>query len=127
MTEFEIIVDQVRRRKKAFITRFLRNTRMDGPCLVWTGSANGSGYPHMNFRLPGPCKRGDNSNIVRLGAHRVFLTLMLRRPIQPKHEAGHYFCHNPMCVRHLEEQTRHQNLMERDARQKARKNEDQPF
>lgn len=123
MNEFEIIVDQVRRRKEAFIQRLSRNVmvvqrHMPEPCQIWTGTSSRY-YGRITFRLVGMGNRKESH--VQLDAHRVFLILKLGRPIADNMEAGHT-CGESLCMRHIEEQTRTQNLQERDARKKGSKN-----
>lgn len=116
--EFDVITDQIKRRKEQFMARLNRNIReepgpMATPCKVWTGTASGGKYgktyPVMNFRLT---KTSRDKSHICIGVHRVFLILMLGRPIGDGFECGHT-CHNSMCVTHVEEQTRQFNLFNR--------------
>ena len=110
--EWAILVDQVRRHRERLIARLIRNTKVEGTCLIWTGargSANG-GYPKMNFRHKG--------RHAQIDVHRLFLMLMDCAPIPEGFEAGHYLCHNQLCVVHVERQTRADNLKARDDKEK---------
>lgn len=124
MTEYKIILDQVRRRKEAFIHRLASNlVTLPGPlatpCRVWVRATHMNGYASVSIRLPGKRVRGENANHVKLLVHRLFLIMKLRRPIAEGMEAGH-LCGNRICVAHVQEQTRNENLKERDGRQKAK-------
>ena len=110
--EWAVLVDQVRRHRERLTARLIRNTKVEGSCLVWVGacgSTNG-GYPKMNFR--------HNGRHVQIDVHRLFLMLMDCAPIPEGIEAGHYFCHNARCVVHVERQTRSDNLKARDDKEK---------
>ena len=122
MTEYEVICDQIARRKEAFIARLERhliaipNPKLGTPCQIWTGQAAGrNGYPRINFRAL--AKKGAPRSVVQFGVHRLFLTLTLKRPIAPGMDAAH-LCHEQRCCSHLEEHSHQQNLRDRDERQK---------
>jgi hypothetical protein len=115
--EYEVIREQVIRNKERFIARLNRHLRRDGDCRLWTGCRDANGYSRVNFRY-GPTPKGN----FLIGVHRLFLILRLGRPIRRGTEAGHYACNHPLCVVHVSEQTRRQNLEERDGRQKAKRN-----
>lgn len=113
--EFAVVLDQVRRRKEAFIARLQSLVYADGPCILYKGAKNVNGYGRMNFRFKDHRRRTREASHVQIEAHRLFLILRLGTPIPTDREAGHYFCHNEACVRHVELQTREQNLAIRDA------------
>lgn len=123
MTEFQIIQRELVGHKERFIARLTRNLRVRGACVIWTGYHRGgklgNEYPCMSFRIDG--------RSMPFSVHRIFLTLRLCRPINRFMEAGHYYCHNSSCVRHVEEQTRAQNLRERDARYQEKRADYLPF
>jgi hypothetical protein len=116
VTEWDIVVREVKHHRERFIARLQRHLVVDGECVIWTGACRGGrtgpGYPTMNFNV------GKNKRRC-VDVHRIFLMLMLCRPIAPKMEAGHYFCMNTRCVRHVQEETRLENLKELNGRQKA--------
>jgi hypothetical protein len=120
MTEFDILRQQIARHKERFIQRLIRNTRVEGECVIWTGAHNGGrhgkGYPIINFKIEG--------QHVQVRVHRLFLVLRLQRQIRRNHEAGHFMCHNKSCVRHVEEQTVAHNRGEVNGR---RAKKDCPF
>lgn len=114
--EFAIVVDQSVRRKEQFIARLNRWIKikpgcMGTPCRIWQGSTRGGKYrgkyPCMNFYYMGAC--------IMVDVHRVFLIMMLGRPIAEGMECGH-LCHNSKCCVHVEEQTRQENLWARNNR-----------
>lgn len=51
-------------------------------------------------------------NHLQIGVHRLFLMLMLQRPIKVGYDAGHT-CHNTMCCRHVTEQSSSANVKDR--------------
>lgn len=114
MTEFELVVRQIKLHKERFIQRLLRNIRTEGDCFLWTGKQaggrSGPGYPAMNLWDP------EEKAHVRVQVHRLFVMLAIKRPIKKSHEAGHFMCHNRLCVRHVEEQTRRYNRGEANGR-----------
>lgn len=115
-------MDQVARRKEAFAQRLIRNLEPRDGCMLWTGPVGGNGYGKMTVCLPAPRKRGERGLYFTFGVQRLFLMLRLRRPIGEGMEAGHTDgCPYRNCVLHLEEQTRRDNLMERDQRAKRKK------
>lgn len=70
MTEFDVLVDQIRRRKEAFIARLERNLitiqrHMPEPCRLWTGPV-AKYYGRISFRIPGKRRRHEHKN------HRCF-------------------------------------------------------
>lgn len=90
-------MDQVKRRKAAFIARLQRRLRQAGHCLVYEGTKDHKGYPRLNLRYKG--------EHVSIGAHRVFLILQLGRPIKRGYHAGHaVICEHLACVAHLREE-----------------------
>ena len=110
-TEFELIKQRIAADREGFITRLSKNLRQEGDCRIWTAKVDKNGYARINFRLPAPRRRGEPGKMMQIGVHRLFLTLELCRPIKPLHEAGHLpECCNPLCVKHVEEQTREQNI-----------------
>lgn len=113
-TEFLIVADQIKRRREQFIARIERFTRTDGECVLWTGSRTGRGaYPGMNARIPN-VPRADSH--FKLMVHRVALILRTGKPIPLDKEAGHFKCHNPLCIKHVQLETRAENLAVRDER-----------
>lgn len=100
--EFDTIVHHVRKNKERFIQRLVRNTRYEGGCIVWGSdlNTNGSGYPNVNFRF--------NGKHVTMQTHRLFVILLIARPIAKGFEAGHT-CGNRRCVRHVLEQPYKEN------------------
>jgi len=117
----------IKRDKDGFINRLIRNTESNGECLIWTGAINhkNGGYGTLQFRVPVPRKRGEAGKVITIGAHRLFLMLRLCRPIREGYEAGHFQCHDRLCMVHVEEQTRKQNLELR--RTNAKKADNCPF
>lgn len=106
--EFEVIKRQVVRHKERFIRRLqgLVDARPDG-CVLFLGSKRKDGYARMNFVTT----RGDH---VQVDAQRVFLILALGRPIKIGYDAGHEaFCQHRHCVRHLFEQSMHDNYTQK--------------
>lgn len=92
--EFAVIVDQVKRRKEAFIKRLEANIVSVGDCLCYTGRKDHNGYPRLNFKYQG--------EHITITAARVFLILKLCGPIPLEHEAGHTEeCQHRSCVKHL--------------------------
>jgi hypothetical protein len=73
------------------------------------------------------CIRLGNGQRTTLGAHRVFLILALGRPIRDKYEAGHHTCHNRLCMRHVEEQTRAYNMLLRNSQRGYEKEDSADF
>lgn len=111
--EFRVLVHHVKKDKPRLIKR-LQNmlTEATGPqgCFVWKGSRHyGSppAYGSINFRYHG--------RHVQIGAHRLFLMLMLQRPIKVGYDAGHT-CNNTMCCRHVTEQKSSANVKDRNER-----------
>lgn len=104
---YDILVNQVRRRKDALIKRLERNIRWEGGCAIWTGAKNSHGYGRINFRV--------GSKHAQFTAHAVFMTLMLKAPIPDDKEIDH-ICNRRDCVRHLQLVTRIENLKRRDER-----------
>lgn len=51
--EFEVLLDQVKRRRAAFTERLKRNLQNVGKCIVARGTLDHNGYPRMNFRFKG--------------------------------------------------------------------------
>lgn len=93
--EFDVIVDQVKRRKQAFITRLQsRLVSTVTGCLYYEGAQDHKGYPVMNFKY-----RGQH---VQIGVHRVFAILGACGPIPRGMEAAHADeCTSRTCVRHV--------------------------
>lgn len=117
--EWAVILDQIKRRKEQFIARLERNVRKDGDCYLWVGRGHSNGYGEINFRI------GTNKTFC-IGAHRLFLILKIQRPIADGMEAGHFHCHNARCMKHVVEQTRTNNLYQRDLK-RGWKKEQSPF
>jgi len=117
--EYDILVRQCKRNKERLIRRLGARLRRDGECMLWTGApSKPNGYGKANFWQDG--------KITQVYVHRLFLTLRLCRPIAPDMEAGHYKCFNRLCVVHVEEQTRAENLGLR-YRGNQKTNNDCPF
>jgi hypothetical protein len=92
--EFNVIVDQVRRRKAEFIARLQKNLVPVGECLCYRGVTDHKGYPVMNFKYEG--------QPVQIGVHRVFAILGACRPIPRGMEAAHGDeCKERTCVLHV--------------------------
>jgi len=109
---YGILSEKIKKDKERLITRLIRNLETyenenHTPCQLWKGAKNYSGYGLINFKY--------QKRHVQLKVHRVFLVLALKRPIAENMEAGHT-CPNGFrhCVSHLTEQTRTENLRERD-------------
>lgn len=117
MTEFQIIRREIQNNKERFIARLTRNLRKQGSCMLWKGRRGGGGegrtYAFMNFRV--------NGRVQPFLVHRIFLALRLCRPINRFMEAGHYFCHNPICVVHVQEQTRSGNMKDANGRREEKR------
>lgn len=115
--EFDVLCDQLEKGSKhrliARLDKFIwtdwADTRMGSPCRIWTGGADRNGYARINFRYKG--------QHVKILVHRLFLTLMMKRPIADGMEAAHT-CTEQLCVAHLQEQTRRDNMDELHGRQK---------
>lgn len=108
--EYNIVIRQARKDPER-LKRRLKGLLNDqtpmlpgiGNCLLWTGSIDKSGYGRINFTDVGDCH-------VQIAAHRLFLIMMLRRPIAMKHDAGHMKgCPHRHCVRHVFEQPMAEN------------------
>lgn len=123
LAEWAVIEDQLRRNREAFIARLQRLVRVDGDCRTWTGAPDANGYARLCFYVPGQRRRGRQPRKFFIGVHRLFLMLALKRPINEGMEAGHYECHNRLCVKHVIEQTKQENLQHRDARRKEKETE----
>ena len=92
--EFEVVLDQVKRRREAFIKRLTQNLKSDGDHVLWTGSVNAKGYPRANFRYAG--------RQIRIPVTHIFVILQESRPIPTGYEAGHeLWCHHRHCVKHV--------------------------
>lgn len=113
ITEYEVLSYHVKRDKEALIDRLNRNIEWVDECPIWRGPKNNRGYGLVNFRVKG--------RHVQLLAHRIFLTLKLKRPIANNMQAGH-ICpnYNQLCMMHLTEQTKTDNLRELNGRQKRK-------
>lgn len=96
--EWEVIVDQVRRRKHQFITRLERNiTHTPEGCALYRGTLDHNGYPRINFRY--------NGSHVTIHAYRLFAILKHRAPLPVGYDAAHMpGCTSRRCVRHVEVQ-----------------------
>lgn len=118
--EFAMVVRHVKRRKEALIARLNSKIRVEGECRIWTGAADANGYARLDFRVPGPRRRGETGKHLFIGVHRLFLILRMAQPIPEDVEVGHYYCHNRLCVAHVKPQTRQENLRDRDGRKKEK-------
>lgn len=87
-------MDQVKRRKEAFMARLQRRLRADGECLLYNGSMT-DGYPCITFRWKG--------KIEKLKVMRVFMILKHGAPLPVGYDVGHLpECPSRACVRHIE-------------------------
>ena len=92
--EFDVIMDQVKRRKEAFAARLAKHLRTKGECRLYAGTLDHKGYARLNFRYQG--------RHVSIHAHRLFLIMKLRKPIPLEYEAGHEeCCKHRNCVIHV--------------------------
>lgn len=121
MTEFQLIVRQVKLRKAEFTAKLIRhlravpNDRHDTPCMVWTkGYLQPNGYARTKMWDP------EKKDYAYVYVHRLFLILKLCRPIAEGMEAGH-LCGNGLCVSHVEEQTRNDNMKDCNGRRWGKK------
>lgn len=89
MTEYSILVSQIRKDKERLIQRLSRNISAQGDCKVWTGCSNNDGYPKISFRV--------NGRHVQVYVHRLFFVLKSAEPISLNMEIDHT-CHNRKCV-----------------------------
>lgn len=101
--EYDVIMDNVRRRKQQFMRRLESRIVRIGECRVYQGTLDHKGYARLNLSYKPtedtPAER------VTIGAHRLFLILKLRRPIRRGFEAGHLpECEHRACVLHLREE-----------------------
>ena len=93
--EFAIVLDQVKRRKEAFIARLSSHIIQRGTCLCYEATKDHKGYARLNFRHKG--------KHISIAVQRVFMILKLCKPIPLAHEAGHTEeCEHRTCVRHLQ-------------------------
>lgn len=91
--EFEVVRDQVKRRKDKFADRLIARIRgLPNGCVEYRGTLDHKGYPRMTFKYKG--------QHVNMRAHSVFAILMTRAPIPIGMEVDHE-CKNRRCVRHL--------------------------
>lgn len=118
--EFEVVHDQLTRRREAFTARLERWVRPAGECRIWIGKpAASNDYRVISFKYKG--------KHVVIAVQRLFLIMKLGRPIRLGYEAGHT-CGDHTCVVHLEEQHYKDNLLERDQRARNRDDQEQiPF
>lgn len=94
LLEFEAIVDQVKRRKEAFIERLNNRLEKKGYCRLYKGNLDHKGYARLNIRFKG--------KIITIHAHRLFLILKIKKPIPLGFEAGHLSnCTSRRCVVHV--------------------------
>lgn len=107
LLEFEVVMDQVKRRKDALIARIQRWTRAEGECVVWHGAHDGCGYGVLSFKYM--------RKHIKINVPRIVLIMQLGTPIPESIEAGHT-CGNRACIRHIEAQHYKDNLLERDQR-----------
>lgn len=96
-----LLIDQVRRRKEAFIHRLEQRIQMGGipdgyttPCRFYNG-ASYHGYPNLTFHLP-----GSNGDKYVVHAHRLFWVLANCQEI-PKGMEPDHTCQNRACIAHL--------------------------
>lgn len=102
--EFEVIKDQVTRRKDAFTARLQRLVRTNkNGCVLGKGSLDHKGYPRMNFKYKG--------RHVTIHMMRVFLILKTCAPIPVGYDTGHIGCKDRRCVRHIELQPYRENCV----------------
>lgn len=92
--EFDVVMDQVKRRKEAFAARLTKHLRKRGECRVYDGTLDHKGYARLNIYY-----RGQH---VTIHAHRLFLIMKIRKPIPLEYEAGHTEeCNHRNCVVHV--------------------------
>lgn len=92
--EYDVVRDQLQRRKDAFIRRLESHCVPAGDCLIYQGTLDRKGYARLNFKYKGAH--------VTIHAHRLFLILQLGHAIPLSYEAGHAkTCSSRACVRHV--------------------------
>ena len=99
--EYEIIRRQCREHPETFIARLNGLLEWEGDHALFKGSKRSNGYGRVSFRwrVDGKPKH------LCIDAHRLFLILMLRRPIRIGYDAGHMEeCPYRHCVKHVFEQ-----------------------
>lgn len=102
--EFQAVMDNVIRRKDAFMQRLQRNLVKRGSCLCYRGTLDHKGYARLNLSHR-HMYRGVERKRVTIHAHRLFLILKLKRPIRRGYEAGHLSrCEHRTCVVHVREE-----------------------
>lgn len=92
--EFEVVCDQVRRRKTQFVERLERRITKLGDCRLYNGTlSKPNGYPTISFRYKG--------QHLKIAACRVFVILSTCKPIPAGMEAAHVDCKDRRCVKHI--------------------------
>lgn len=96
-------MDQITRRKAAFIDRLNGRLVQRGACLCYRATLDHKGYARINLSYkPDPSKLRE---LISIGVHRLFLIMKLQRPIKRGFEAGHLpECNHRTCVAHLREE-----------------------
>ena len=93
--EYAVIMDQIERRRAAFMERLSARVERRGDCMCYRGSLDHKGYAWITFKYQG--------RTVAIHAHRVFLLIKTRKPIPLEYEAGHTAeCKHRTCVKHVE-------------------------
>lgn len=92
--EFDVVMDQMKRRRKAFQARLTSHLRKCGACMIYDGTLDHKGYARLNFYYQG--------GRITIHAHRLFLIMKIRKPIPLEYEAGHSKdCEHRACVAHV--------------------------
>lgn len=101
--EYRVLVGAMRHRER-FISRLQRQVEGAGQCVLFKGSKRSNGYGRMSFRF--------NRQHLNIDVHRLFLILMMGRPIRIGFDAGHESgCPFRHCVRHIFEQDLYENAV----------------
>lgn len=95
LLEFEVVRDQVKRRKAAFTKRLKRRIMCRAGHAICKGNTDHKGYPRFTFWY--------RDRWVTILACRIFLILQLAAPIPKGREAAHT-CKLRRCVAHIESQ-----------------------
>ena len=90
---------------EALLKRFWDKVEKTDGCWLWTGGSNSGGYGQIKYKG------------AQQKAHRVSLSIALKRPILEGFEVAHapVICHTRLCVnpQHLREATRIENQSDR--------------
>lgn len=107
LLEFSVVSHHAVHRAEHFKMRLIRNLKATDGCMLWQGALDRNGYARINFRVSNP------RSTLKIGVHRVFMMLKTAAPIPADLEVGHVGCFSRNCVRHIELQTRQENLASR--------------